>query len=45
MKRLPKSGTGPSKVRFVLLAIAIFIICCLGAELLDLLAGKVFGWR
>ena len=45
MRRLPKGGSGPSKVRFVLLAIALFIIGCLGAELLDLVAGRVFGWK
>lgn len=44
MRKLPKSGSGPSRVKFVFFAIAIFILGCLGARLLDFIAGKVFGW-
>ena len=44
MRRLPKSGSAPSRVRFVLLAIAVFLIGCAGARILDWLAAKVFGW-
>ena len=44
MFKLPKSGTKPSRVKFVFLAIAIFVAGCLGAELLDCLAAAIFGW-
>ena len=44
MFKLPKSGTKPSRVKFVLFAIALFLLGCAGARLLDILAAKIFGW-
>ena len=41
---LPKKGTGKSRLALVGLGIAVFVLGCLGAWLLDVLAGLLFGW-
>lgn len=41
---LPKSGTNPSRAKLVALAAGILIVGCLGARVLDVLMGKIFGW-
>lgn len=44
MVKFPRHGTGTSKTAFILIAIGIFILGCVLAQLLDVLAAKIFGW-